>query len=286
MRLGISYNVFDGEELLPYSLLSVRRVAHHISVVYQTTSNYGNENKNLLSELEKLQDKGLIDKLFLYEPKSYDSETNDKHTIGSVARVICVDDKGKRTFRNGTLNELEKRDIGLRIAKANNCDTYMSMDADEIYDTNQLMDAFANFTIGDYDSSFCQMRTFYKYPTHQIDPPETYYVPLFYRIKPSNKMEFIQNNDFPVTCDPTRRMKAGYVRIFSREEIEMYHYAYVRKNIESKIRNSSAQADKSFQDRIIKQFNSFKESDRKCMMLGQHQATNLKIVDNKFNIKI
>ena len=286
MKLGISYNVFDGEELLEYSLLSVRTIAHHISVVYQTKSNYGNENPNLKKELETLQDKGLIDKLFLYEPKTFESETNDKHTIGSVARVICVDDKGKRTWRNGTLNEIEKREIGLKIAKANNCDTYMSMDADELYDTNEFMDALANFEIGDYDSSFCQMRTFYKFPTHQIDPPETYYVPMFYRIGKNSKMEFIHNNQFPVSCDPTRRMKAGYVKIFSRDEIEMYHYAYVRKNIESKIKNSSAQADKTIQERIIKQYNSFTKKDRDCMMLGQTHTQKVKVVENKFNIEI
>ena len=286
MKLGISYNVFDGEELLIYSLLSVRQVAHHISVVYQTTSNYGNENPKLKMELEQLQDRGLIDKLFLYEPQTFDTETNDKHTIGSVARVICVDDKGKRTWRNGTLNEIEKREIGLKIAKANKCDVYMSMDADEIYDTPKLMDALSNFAIGDYDSSFCQMRTFYKFPTHQIDPPETYYVPLFYKINKDSKMDFIHNNDFPVSCDPTRRMKAGYVRIFSRDEIEMYHYAYVRKDIESKVKNSSAQADKTIQNRIIKQYNAFTEKDRDCMMLGQTHTKKVKVVENKFNIKL
>ncbi|MFM6972171.1 MAG: hypothetical protein ACKOXJ_00940 [Alphaproteobacteria bacterium] len=41
MKLGITYNLFDGEELLESSVKSVRESAEHINVVYQTTSNWG-----------------------------------------------------------------------------------------------------------------------------------------------------------------------------------------------------------------------------------------------------
>jgi len=286
MKLGISYNVFDGEELLEYSLMSVRDIADHISVVYQTTSNYGEENPNLLNILTNLQRKGLIDKLFEYTPKTYSKEVSDKHTIGNIQRVICADNNGKATWRNGTLNELEKRDIGLKIAKANDCDVYMSMDADEIYETKQLQHALDTFDIGGYDSSFCQMQTFYKFPTHQIDPPETYYVSLFYKIKKDSKIDFIANNQFPVSCDPTRRMKSGYAKIFTREEIQMYHYAYVRRNFESKVRNSSAQADKKTQEKIINHFKKFTKEDELAQMIGQYEGSKVIKVENKFKIII
>ena len=41
-KLGIAYNVFDGEELLEKSILSVRNVADFICVVWQRVSNQGN----------------------------------------------------------------------------------------------------------------------------------------------------------------------------------------------------------------------------------------------------
>ena len=41
MKLGISYNLFDGEELLEYSINSVRDSCDHINVVYQKISNWG-----------------------------------------------------------------------------------------------------------------------------------------------------------------------------------------------------------------------------------------------------
>ena len=44
MKVGISYNLFDGEELLEASIKSVRDNVDYISIVYQTESNFG---KNL-----------------------------------------------------------------------------------------------------------------------------------------------------------------------------------------------------------------------------------------------
>ena len=67
MKLGVAYNIFDGEEMLPHSLRNLRPMVDFICVVYQTTSNFGNENPLLLEKLEMLQMEGLIDKLFAVE---------------------------------------------------------------------------------------------------------------------------------------------------------------------------------------------------------------------------
>ena len=56
MKLGISYNLFDGEELLEKSINQIRNLVDYISVVYQITSNYGNPcDSELVSLLQKLQ---------------------------------------------------------------------------------------------------------------------------------------------------------------------------------------------------------------------------------------
>ena len=41
MNLGVSYNVFDGEELLEGSIFQIRNEVDYISVVYQSISNFG-----------------------------------------------------------------------------------------------------------------------------------------------------------------------------------------------------------------------------------------------------
>ena len=66
MILGVSYNIFDGEEVLEGSIKQIRDQVDFISVVYQTKSNFGNTaDSNLVPLLENLKSRGLIDKLYL-----------------------------------------------------------------------------------------------------------------------------------------------------------------------------------------------------------------------------
>ena len=55
MKLGVSYNIFDGEELLENSIKSIRENVDYISVVYQEVSNFGNPcDENLIPLLNDL----------------------------------------------------------------------------------------------------------------------------------------------------------------------------------------------------------------------------------------
>jgi len=266
MKLGIAYNIFDGEEMLPFTLRNLRPFAEFIVVIYQTTSNFGNKNPNLLNTLTNLKTEGLIDKLFLYEPKmEYDKQG------------------GGINWKSGTLNEIEKRNIGLKICRANGCDTYMTLDCDELYDHKQFEWAMFNFEQGGYDTSFTQLLTYYKLPTMQIDPPEDYYVPLFYKLKKDTKHEFFET--YPVAIDRTRMVKAGYAKVYKRKEIQMYHYAYVRNNLISKVNNSSAQSDKQTAKDVIDRYENWKSVEDGACLIGK-QEFGLKEVPNKFNISI
>lgn len=69
MKLGISYNLFDGEELLEKSILSIRENVDYISVVFQMVSNLGDIcNPNIKNQLIELKSKGLINDFYLYIP--------------------------------------------------------------------------------------------------------------------------------------------------------------------------------------------------------------------------
>ena len=55
MRLGVSYNIFDGEEVLEGCIKQIREQVDFISVVYQTKSNFGNPaDANLVSLLDQI----------------------------------------------------------------------------------------------------------------------------------------------------------------------------------------------------------------------------------------
>ncbi len=212
MKLGVSYNVFDGEELLEGSIKQIRSEVDYVSVVYQTTSNFGESSSpNLLPLLEKLKSDNLVDELYEYKPTL---NTHPHH------------------------NEITKRNIGLHLSRNNECTHHMSMDTDEYYLLDQFKYIKGEIDEYGYDSSFAQMKTYYKTWEYQIFPPEEYYVSLIYKIKPDQ--QFGQINVCPVTVDPTRQIPAGKFRIFRRNEIEMHHGSYIRNDIRKKFENSSA----------------------------------------------
>ena len=119
MKLGVAYNVFDAEELLEYSINSIREFVDYIVVVAQEKSNYGNINPNLRQTLDKLKNKGLIDLIHWYIP------------------VLTYDKKGNLLSENGYENEQVKRQIGLDLCENYGCKIFSSMDCDELYDKKQ-----------------------------------------------------------------------------------------------------------------------------------------------------
>lgn len=234
MKLGISYNVFDSEELLEGSIKQLRDLAHYISVVYQKKSNYGNEcTPNLVEVLQNLKDCNLVDDIIEYSP-----EIN----------------KGSH------FNEVAKRNIGLEMSRKNLCSHHISMDCDEYYITEDFKKIMDDIENNEYESSFCQMRTYYKDWEHQYLIPEDYYVPLIFKIKEGITYRF--NEPCPVECDPTRKMKVVKFKIYERDEIEMHHGSYIRNNIERKLVNSSALINyhKNLNN-LISHYNNWKDGD-------------------------
>lgn len=267
-KLGVAYNIFDGEELLPYSLKGIREIADYVVVVYQLTSNYGKINPNLYDVLYGNTKSGLIDEMVYYEPE------------------LIMD--GDKIYKGmGSINELRKRNIGLTKCKENGCTLFMSIDCDEVYDPTQLKDAYKEMIGGKYDATFCQMKTYYNQPTLELTPPEGYYVPLFYKLKADTILQANHSNSsysFPFMVDGTRQTPIETYMVFPRSQIEMYHYAYVRNNIRSKIENSSARTDKIMSEAVIHYFENFQKG-KPAIMIGL-QRYELKEVPNQFEIQI
>lgn len=256
-KLGVSYNLFDAEELLESSIKSVRDIVDYVSVVYQTESNFGNPcNEGLVPLLTKLHSEGLIDELFEYKPK---------------------------IAKGGHYNEIRKRNIGLILSEGAGCTHHMAMDSDEFYTKEQMEFVKKELVDGDYDSSACQMTTYYKKPTFRLEPKEEYYVSLFHKIKPG--VEYVIGHPFPVLVDPTRRVNPGNCRIFTRDEIEMHHMSYVRRDLRKKLTNSSASPNFRDIDKIVTYFNEW-ESPKQALMGGApDKFYNTVEVENLFGVE-
>lgn len=250
-KFGVSYNVFDGEENLRDSILSIRDSIDYISVVYQEISNHGNKcSDNLLNTLNDLVKENYIDEIYEYKPK---------------------------LDLSPHFNEINKRNIGYFISLENNMDYHMSMDCDEIYLKDEFEYIKSEYIKNNLDSAYCQMLTYYKNKEYILDPPEDYYVSLFYRINQYNNFYFKAN--VPVLVDPTRRMDSGNFKIFNRDEIQMHHLSYVRNDIKSKLDNSSANISFSNTDIVINHYNTWKPGDVALLIGNEIKKYNTKNVN-------
>jgi hypothetical protein len=218
----------------------------------------GNQSEiNLKELLTGYKDKGLINSFYLYKPQ-----------LNAPIPHI---------------NEINKRNMGLYICHGENCTHFMSMDSDEFYVEEQLKAALISMEVGDYDSSACQLQTYWKSGSWVLTPPEEYYVSLIYKIRPN--VEFVLGHNFPVLVDPTRRMNPGNCKIFTRDQIEMHHMSYVRDNIAKKLFNSSAIYNFSNRvDELISYYNDWKEGDRALLAGVEEHYYDLNKVENIFKV--
>lgn len=252
VKLGVTYNCFDDSiDLLEGSIKTIRHIADYVTVIYQNVSNMNNPSQiDIEKYLMELKDKKLIDSYHEYIPK----------------------------FNVPTphINELNKRNIGLYDCEGVGCTHFMCMDCDEYYYKEDIEKAFKEFVEGDYDSSACQLQTYWKTGEYVLDPPEDYYVSLFYKIR--NGVNLTMGGNFPVLVDPTRRMEPGKCRIFTRDELEMHHVSYVRKDMDRKLRNSSSiSAFKDKIDKLISDFNNWEYGDWAHMPGGtKHKVRKVK----------
>lgn len=211
-RWGVSYSLFDGVELLRASLTNIRPHADYINVVYQDVSWYGEPSPEpLLPILENLQKEGLIDTILFYEP-------NLKLTGGTNERI--------------------KRNIGLKDAKKNKVEYYMSMDVDEFYLPAEMERAKQMIVKKRITRACVKQELYGQEPTKKQLYNVGCFVPFFSRI---NRFS-IHDKDakLPCVCDPNRQLNHQFgSRYFVIHKCSMHHMSMVRKDLKRKLRNSS-----------------------------------------------
>lgn len=221
---GVSYCVFDGEELLEASILSIRNAVNYVNVVYSTISWYGEDaNSNLLPTLQALKDKGLIDEL-----------------------IECIPDCEKKPSDN----ERIKRNVGLRAAQKFGCTYFMPMDTDEFYRFGEIIEAQKLILQKNITHAYCGIINYGASPCDRYLENGVYGVTFFSKLTSSSK--FVDNKNTPTRIDPTRRLShctnAKYYVLFS---VYMHHMSSVRKDLAKKMRNSSNKTVRKLEKNIL-----------------------------------
>lgn len=257
-KYGISYNIFDGEELLEDSILCIRDLVEYVSVVFQTESYWGNKcSEGLEDLLLRLKNEGLIDDLVKYDNNPQLSPHQ---------------------------NQILKRNLGVQLSKKNFCTHHMSMDCDEFYTEDQFNDLLDWYDDNPNYVGFADYNDYYKSPSFLIDKPHDTMVSLFFPIKQNH--HFVLNYRSPVLVDPTRRPNYDHYKIFEPVFIQMHHMTLVRKNIDSKIRNAAKRLNYNTEEAIQKQIDFYNNwTDGSLEGLNEWGALKLKKIEPVITLK-
>ncbi len=216
-KWGVSYSVWDGEELLESSIRSIRADVDHINVVYQFQSWRGQPaNDGLLPLLEDLKACGLVDELIEFKPD------------------LALDPK---------TNERKKRNVGLDYARKVGCHYFMTMDCDEFFVSEELKAAKRYIVRKGITHSYCRQILYGYHPTHCLKQlTQLGLVPFFSKLRSSSSLKSDRRQ--PCVIDTTRCLAGyGFEKQFVLHQVNMHHMILLRKDVARKFANSSGRSD-------------------------------------------
>jgi len=211
MKLGVSYNVYDGEELLRFAAKSIRSEVDFICAVYQPVSYVGNPaDPGLPALLDLLKSQGLIDEV-----------------------VVFNNDLSKVSYEN----EVNARNTGRLASVAQGCTHHITLDVDEFFHANEVRYAKGVVEDGDFDCSIVPQEMYYKRPEYMVYPSQGLVAPFIQKAKHPHSPH---TAEWPYHTDRTRRsLVYDKCRVFDKSEIILHHMSHVRRDINKKIRNSA-----------------------------------------------
>lgn len=219
MKLGASYNLWDGEELLEASIRQIRDQVDIITVVWQQVSNHGADAKIDLGEfVQYLIDRGLVDDTAFYTPNL---------KIGP------------------SQNEITKRNMGVELSLKHECTHHQTMDTDEFYHAHEYAAAKKYIEKHDLWSTSVELFTYWKDAQHRFSPKESYYVPFIDKLF-GKASRYRRKGRYYCRVDPSRKMQPrthkgkNKYKILPPSMINMHHMSHVRLDYRCKLENSSA----------------------------------------------
>jgi len=217
MRLCAIFNVWGDYDLLKHSVKNIRPLVDGVIIIASTRSNYG--------ELCPVPHEWLYVSMENDGVRTYIREPQHHHPAHS---------------------ETDKRNYGLKIARDLGFTHFLTIDSDEMYEPEPFLKAKERFHVeNNLAGLVCDCQTYFKSPTLTIGL-DTTLVPFIHVLTPTIQHEFNRKYPFAwidgkIRIDPTRSLNinSGVEKI----DLKMHHMSWIRRDIEVKIRNSTARSN-------------------------------------------
>lgn len=218
MRLVSIINAWiDAIELLPFCLENHLKFCDHVIVVWSMKSNQGNYDDGFLKFIVDYKNDGRV----------------TFHQLEPAKGLTAL------------ANETRKRNNGIDIAKKSGFTHFLIADQDELYDPGQMNKDKSMFDHG-LNGLVHRLHVYIRDPTLWCDDHTL--VPGIHKLTNGVSVgsfkgyPFAYNSDGHALIDPSRRPSCTGIRM---SETICHHYSYVRKDINLKINNSSANLKRS-----------------------------------------
>jgi hypothetical protein len=206
----------DTKELLPFCIENIAPVVNKVIVVYSETSNHFNH------------DDSITELVFSKLPCQW----------------VKLEPEAGRSPHD---NETRKRNFGLEMARVQGFTHFIVMDSDEFYTQDEFQKEKTRMEEKNLNGIVCPLKVYIKEPTLWCEDHTL--VPAIQRLYKNTTIGNYKHYPFNVDSegnshiDPTRRINC-FDRI-EMSEMYMHHFSYVRRDIDMKINNSSANLRRS-----------------------------------------
>ena len=261
IKLGVSYNLFNGEELLKASILSIRNHVDYINVVWQDYSwTYEKANLKLKKILEELQHQGLVDEIIEY-----------KVNKGINPR------KGK----------CRKINLGIKDMKRKGVTHFLLMDVDEFYDGNEFEKAKRIVFEKRLTHSVCSIYDYRISSIYRMRDARDYCVGFIFKMTPFSYVVANEKiNNMPCRIDLFRTVP--FFRLFGNRFyylncVSMHHMTGIRNDYDSKMKSTIS----VYSEEGRKAIEYYSDLQRKMGLMSEEEIINegYIVVDDRFDIE-
>lgn len=215
MKLGVTYSLFDGEELLPFSILAIRKHVDYINVVWQEYSWFGDRCTRFVRPiLNSLLKQHLIDSAIEYPFKDFGNRQK-------MAWYV-----------------IDKKNLGVKQLKQNGCTHCMIMDCDEFYFADEFAKAKQFVETHDITHSACPIYYYHTLPEIRSRDVSFLSVPFIFALRADSQLTPFHN--MPCYVDDLRSLlfSPSTDKFYYFTSLCMHHMTKIRFDFDKKVNAS------------------------------------------------